>query len=76
MGVYWMNNANQYIEDEIIWDLTDYIRQYAPDYYAWLQSNPAYDRAMKTDDGRYYAFGFFREDGAWKYRKLFPSLKM
>ena len=37
MGVYWMNNANQYIEDEIIWDLTDYIRQYAPDYYAWLQ---------------------------------------
>lgn len=65
MGVYWMNNANQYIEDEIIWDLTDYIRQYAPDYYAWLQSNPAYDRAMKTDDGRYYAFGFFREDGGW-----------
>lgn len=20
---------------------------------------------MKTDDGRYYAFGFFREDGGW-----------
>ena len=65
MQVYWMNNANQYLDDEIIWDLTDYIQQYAPDYYAWLQSNPAYDRAMKTDDGRYYAFGFFREDGGW-----------
>ena len=58
MNVYWMNNANQYIEDGIIWDLTDYIQEYAPDYYAWLQTDPAYDRAMKTDDGRYYAFGF------------------
>ena len=65
MNVYWMNNANQYIEDGIIWDLTDYIQEYAPDYYAWLQTDPAYDRAMKTDDGRYYAFGFFREDGGW-----------
>lgn len=65
MQTQWMNNANQYLEDGIIWDLTDYIQQYAPDYYAWLQSNPAYDRAMKTDDGRYYAFGFFREDGGW-----------
>ena len=65
MNVYWMNNANQYIEDGSIWDLTDYIQEYAPDYYAWLQTDPAYDRAMKTDDGRYYAFGFFREDGGW-----------
>ncbi|HJA93451.1 MAG TPA: hypothetical protein H9717_10125 [Candidatus Eisenbergiella merdipullorum] len=62
---YFMNNANQYLDDGIFWDLTDHIQQYAPDYYAWLQSNPAYDRAMKTDDGRYYGFGFFREDGGW-----------
>lgn len=65
MDGYFMNNANQYLEDGIIWDLTDYIQEYAPDYYAWLQTNPAYDRAMKTDEGRYYAFGFFREDGGW-----------
>lgn len=65
MQVYWMDNANQYLDDGIIWDLTDYIQEYAPDYYAWLQTNPAYDLAMKTDDGRYYAFGFFREDGGW-----------
>lgn len=65
MGCFIMDKANQYLDDGIIWDLTDYIQEYAPDYYAWLQTNPAYDRAMKTDDGRYYAFGFFREDGGW-----------
>ena len=40
MGVYWMDNANQYLEDEVIWDLTDYIQEYAPAYYAFLQSPP------------------------------------
>ena len=65
MEVYFMNNAQQYLDDEVIWDLTPYIQEYAPAYYAFLQSNPAYDKAMKTDDGRYYAFGFFREDGGW-----------
>lgn len=43
------DNAAQYIDDEIIWDLTDYIQEYAPDYYAFLQTNPAYDKAMKDD---------------------------
>ena len=65
MEAYFMNNANQYLDDEIIWDLTPYLEEYAPAYWAWLHSNPAYDKAMKTDDGRYYAFGFFREDGGW-----------
>ena len=60
-----MNNASQYLDDEVIWDLTPYIQEYAPAYYAFLQSNPAYDKALKTDDGQYYAFGFFREDGGW-----------
>jgi len=65
LEAYFMNNATQYLDDEIIWDLTPYLQEYAPCYWAWLQSNPAYDKAMKTDDGRYYAFGFFREDGGW-----------
>ena len=60
-----MNNATQYLDDGLIWDLTPYLEEYAPAYWAWLHSNPAYDKAMKTDDGRYYAFGFFREDGGW-----------
>lgn len=57
MQCYVMDNAAQYIDDEIIWDLTDYIQEYAPDYYAFLQTNPAYDKAMKDDQGRYYTFG-------------------
>ena len=65
MEAYFMGSAQQYLDDEVIWDLTPYIQEYAPAYYAFLQSNPAYDKAMKTDDGRYYAFGFFREDGGW-----------
>ena len=65
LGGYLTTNAAQYIEDEIIWDLTDYLPEYAPAYYAFLQSHPDYDKAMKTDEGRYYSFGFFREDGGW-----------
>ena len=65
MEAYFMNNAQQYLDDEVIWDLTPYIQEYAPAYYAFLQTNPAYDKAMKTDAGQYYAFGFFREDGGW-----------
>ena len=75
MGVSWMNDASMYLEDEVIWDLTDYIQEYAPAYYAFLQSNPAYDKAMKTDDGRYYAFGFFREDGGWNDSYLGPVVR-
>ena len=65
MVVYWSGMASQYLDDELIWDLTPYIQEYAPAYYAFLQTNPAYDKAMKTDDGRYYAFNFFREGGGW-----------
>lgn len=60
-----MTNAEQLMEEGVIRDLTDYIQEYAPAYYHFLQSNPAYDNAMKTDAGRYYGFGFFREDGGW-----------
>lgn len=75
MTVYFMDKANQYLEDDIIWDLTDYIQEYAPDYYAWLQTNPAYDSAMKTDNGQYYCFGFFREDGGWNDTYLGPVVR-
>lgn len=75
MSGYFMDNANQYLEDDIIWDLTDYIQKYAPDYYAWLKTNPSYDRAMKTDNGKYYAFGFFREDGGWNDTYLGPVVR-
>ena len=75
MGAFFMENANLYLEDEVIWDLTPYIQEYAPAYYSFLQTNPAFDRAMKTDDGRYYAFGFFREDGGWNDTYLGPVVR-
>ncbi|MCL1795787.1 MAG: hypothetical protein FWG37_02735 [Clostridia bacterium] len=58
-------DAERHMEEGTIRDLTPYIQEWAPNYYAWLQSNPAYDKAMKTDEGKYYGFGFFREDGGW-----------
>lgn len=70
-----MDNANLLLEDEVIWDLTPYIQEYAPAYYEFLQTNPAYDRAMKTDDGQYYTFGFFREDGGWNDTYLGPVVR-
>ena len=65
MSIYCASSATEYMDDGLIWDLTPYIQEYAPAYYAFLQANPAYDKAMKDDQGRYYAFGFFREDGGW-----------
>jgi len=53
------------LADGVIWDLTEYLPEYAPAFYAYLQANPARDKAMKTDDGKYYTFDFFREDGGW-----------
>lgn len=75
MEGYFMNDATLYLDDEVIWDLTPYIQEYAPAYYAFLQTNPAYDKAMKTDDGRYYTFGFFREDGGWNDSYLGPVVR-
>lgn len=70
-----MTDAQLYLEDEVIWDLTPYIEEYAPAYYAFLKSNDIYDRAMKTDAGQYYAFGFFREDGGWNDTYLGPVIR-
>lgn len=60
-----MSDAARYLEEGVFVDLTPYLEEYAPAYWQWLQSNPAYANAMKTDDGQYYGFGFFREDGGW-----------
>ena len=65
MQGYFMDSASQYLDEGVIWDLTPYMEEYAPAYYAFLKAHPVYDKAMKTDDGKYYAFGFFREDGGW-----------
>jgi len=55
------NDAQSYIDDDVIYDLTDMLKEKAPNYWKFLQENPDFDKAMKTDKGRYYGFGFFRD---------------
>ena len=57
-----MNNADEYLDDGTLRDLTDDLPEKAPNYWKWLQDHPEYDKAFKTDDGRYYMVGFFREE--------------
>lgn len=55
-------DAESYINDGILQDLTKLLPEKAPNYWKFLKAHPEYDRAMKTDSGKYYGFGFFRED--------------
>ena len=54
--------AAKAIEDGVIMDLTDLINQYAPNLKAYLNAHPDVDRAVKTDDGKYFAFPSLREN--------------
>ncbi|MEA4889541.1 MAG: hypothetical protein VB070_08790 [Clostridiaceae bacterium] len=58
------NDAQQYIDDGIIRDLTDVMPEYSPDYWKVLQNNERFDKSMKTDAGQYWGYGSFRES-AW-----------
>ncbi|WP_208560337.1 extracellular solute-binding protein [Marinilactibacillus kalidii] len=58
----WMGLGEQHIQEGTIRDLTDVLEEKAPNYWQFLKDNPDFDRAMKTDDGKYYMFGFFREE--------------
>ena len=70
-----MKDAQRYMEEGTIYDLSPYIQKWSPSYYAWLQTNPAYDKSMKTDSGKYYGYGFFREDGGWNDTYLGPVVR-
>jgi putative aldouronate transport system substrate-binding protein len=60
-----MTDSERYMNEGVIRDLTKYIQKYSPAYYKFLQSNKTYDKYMKTDSGKYYGYGFFREGGGW-----------
>lgn len=62
MYYQFMGNADQHIDDGVLMDLTELLPEKAPNYWNYLQENPEIDRSMRTDNGRYYMFGFFRED--------------
>jgi putative aldouronate transport system substrate-binding protein len=67
-----MADAARYINEGTFHDLTPHIQQWSPAYWRWIHTNPAYDRAMKTDAGKYYGYGFFREAGGWNDTYLGP----
>lgn len=69
-----INDAESYIKDGVLRDLTDLLPKYAPNYWKFLQENPYYDKAMKTDSGQYYGFGFYRED-MWQAVYMGPMVR-
>lgn len=62
------SDAQEYIEDGMIYDLTEYLPKYAPDYWAYLNEHPDVMKSVKTDDGAVYGFGTFIESD---YNKTF-----
>lgn len=69
-----MQDTEMYIEQGVIRDLTEYLPKYAPNYWKFLQENDYADKAMKTDSGKYYGFGFFRED-PWQQVYMGPLVR-
>jgi len=67
-----MGDAARYIDEGTFQDLSPYMQNWSPAYWKWIHTNPAYDRAMKTDAGQYYGYGFFREAGGWNDTYLGP----
>lgn len=53
---YWSSPADgeEYINDEVIWDLTEYLPIYAPDYWEYVNSDEDILRAVTTDSGKHY----------------------
>lgn len=54
---YWSNypgGAEGAYNDGVIIELNDVIDQYMPNFKAYLAAHPEVDKAIKTDDGKYY----------------------
>ncbi|MGF7145118.1 putative aldouronate transport system substrate-binding protein [Anaerotaenia torta] len=69
-----VNDADQYMDENIIRDLTGLLPEKAPNYWKYLQENPYYNKSVKTDTGRYYGFGTFRE-GEWNAAYTGPLVR-
>ncbi|MDL2318983.1 extracellular solute-binding protein [Eubacteriales bacterium OttesenSCG-928-A19] len=50
-------------EDGVIVDLTDYLEEYAPNYWKYLTDNPDSMREVMSDEGRIYCFVFAKGGG-------------
>jgi putative aldouronate transport system substrate-binding protein len=69
------SEAEQLIAEGVIYDLTPYIQQWMPNYYKYLQTRPERDKAVKTDSGKYWSIGFFREDGPFMDTWVGPMVR-
>ncbi|BDF45765.1 sugar ABC transporter substrate-binding protein [Lachnospiraceae bacterium] len=68
-----ITDAEQYINDGAILDLSPYLEQYAPNYWAMLNDpeNEEIRRALTTDSGKIGVFGSWREsDWAKNFRGM------
>lgn len=57
--VYYTTSASdglQYIEDGLIWDITEYLPDYAPNFWEYINrpENVTEKNCITTDDGRFY----------------------
>lgn len=70
------NNAKliELYEDEMIYDLTPYLEEYAPDYWAYLQENDAARREAMTADGKILGFWGVR-DTDWSINYCGPMIR-
>lgn len=53
------------VDEGVVWDLTDYVQQYAPDYWAYLnaEGNEYLLRSARTEAGRIASvYGFIQND--------------
>lgn len=52
-----VQNGTELLQDGLIYDLTDYLPTYAPDYWEYINrpENAEMLKALKTDDGRLYS---------------------
>lgn len=58
------NNA---IDNDVIYELNQFIENYAPNLSSFLDSNPSIDKQVKTDKGDYYVFPFIRNEKILQY---------
>ena len=58
----YMGGLEKAYDDGIILQLNDIYHRWGPNFRAYLDANPAYDRMVKSDSGNYYAFYHIRGD--------------
>lgn len=55
-------NPQELLDDGVIIPLNDYLEDWAPNLYKYLEEHPDTKKAISTDDGTIYMFPWLRED--------------